>query len=137
MGAITLAIFAHYQTKTRILIDDTLYRSTHHLMTDILPKMGIKSDQLDFHELNALEKQLQAENYSVLYFESPTNPTMRCYDIKAIYDLAHEHGVKVVFDNTFATPLCQHPLKLGVDLEVHSATKYFRDGDAMEMQWAE
>ncbi|MFX1253228.1 MAG: trans-sulfuration enzyme family protein [Promethearchaeota archaeon] len=132
MGAITLAIFAHYQAKTKILIDDTLYRSTHHLMTDTLPKMGIKSDQLDFHELNALEKQLQAEGYSVLYFESPTNPTMRCYDIKAICDLAHEHGVNVVFDNTFATPVCQHPLELGVDLEIHSATKYLGGhGDAM------
>ncbi|MHA2295533.1 MAG: trans-sulfuration enzyme family protein [Candidatus Hodarchaeales archaeon] len=132
MAAITLGILAKYQSGTKILVSNTLYRSTHHLLEDTLPRLGIKSNYIDFRDLDELEKQFQSDEYSVAFFESPANPTMRCYDIKEICELAHHQDITVVFDNTFATPICQQPLVLGVDFDIHSATKYLNGhGDAM------
>lgn len=134
MAAITFAILANYQAGTKILMSDSVYRSTNQFTTEILPKMGIACDYLDFRDLNALEKQINDNNYSVVHFESPANPTMRCYDIEAICKLVHEYNAetKVNFDNTFASPICQHPLKKGVDFEVHSSSKFINGhGDAL------
>jgi cystathionine beta-lyase/cystathionine gamma-synthase len=111
-----------------------MYRSTNQLTTEILPKFGIKYDYLDFRDLNQFENRIKQNEYSVVYFESPANPTMRCYDIKAISALSHEYNPEtaVIFDNTFATPVCQHPLDLGVDFEIHSISKYINGhGDAL------
>ncbi len=134
MAAITFAILANYKPKTKILASDSLYRSTNSFVMEILPKLGISCDYLDFRDLNVLEKQLQKNMYSVVHFESPANPTTRCYDIRAICDLVHEYNAEtmVTFDNTFASPICQQPLKLGVDFEVHSSSKYINGhGDAL------
>ncbi|MFX0122421.1 MAG: trans-sulfuration enzyme family protein [Candidatus Hodarchaeota archaeon] len=134
MAAISFIILANYRAGTKILASDSVYRSTNQFTTDTLPKMGINCEYLDFRDLGALEKQLRNNNYSVVHFESPANPTMRCYDIKAICDLVHEYNsdTKVTFDNTFASPICQHPLELGVDFEVHSSSKYINGhGDAL------
>lgn len=134
MAAITFVILANYKPKTKILASDSVYRSTNSFVTETLPKLGISCDYLDFRDLNILEKQLRDNMYSVVHFESPANPTMRCYDIKAICDLVHEYNAEtaVTFDNTFASPVCQKPLKLGVDFEVHSSSKYINGhGDAL------
>ncbi|UCG02486.1 MAG: PLP-dependent transferase [Candidatus Heimdallarchaeota archaeon] len=134
MAAITFIILANYKSGTKILASDSVYRSTNQFTTETLPKMGIACDYLDFRDLGALEKQLNKDTYSVVHFESPANPTMRCYDIKAICDLVHEYNseTKVTFDNTFASPVCQRPLELGVDFEVHSSSKFINGhGDAL------
>jgi len=134
MAAITFIILANYKPGTKILASDSVYRSTNQFTSETLPKMGINCDYLDFRDLGGLEKQLRENTYSVVHFESPANPTMRCYDIKAVCDLVREINpeTKVTFDNTFATPVCQHPLKLGVDFEVHSSSKYINGhGDAL------
>lgn len=134
MAAITFAILANYQAGTKILASDSVYRSTNQFTSEILPKLGIPYDYLDFRDLNTLEEQLQDNTYSVVHFESPANPTMRCYDIKAICDLVHEYNAEsnVTFDNTFASPICQQPLELGVDFEIHSSSKYLNGhGDAL------
>ncbi len=134
MAAISFIILANYKTGTKILASDSVYRSTNQFTTETLPKMGITCDYLDFRDLGELEKQLGSNTYSVVHFESPANPTMRCYDIKAICDLVHEYNLEtsVTFDNTFASPICQHPLKLGVDFEVHSSSKFINGhGDAL------
>ena len=134
MATITFIILANYKPGTKILVSDSVYRSTNQFTTETLPKMGINCDYLDFRDIGGLEKQLRKNSYSVVHFESPANPTMRCYDIKAICDLVQEINpeIKVTFDNTFASPVCQHPLKLGVDFEVHSSSKYINGhGDAL------
>lgn len=134
MAAITFIILANYKSGTKILASDSVYRSTNQFATETLPKLGISCDYSDFRDLEGLEKQLRSNTYSVVHFESPANPTMRCYDIKAICDLVHEFNpeIKVTFDNTFASPVCQHPLKLGVDFEVHSSSKFINGhGDAL------
>jgi methionine-gamma-lyase len=134
MAAIAFGILANYKSGTKILASDSVYRSTNALITETLPTLGIKYDYLDFRDLSSVEKHLKNGNYSVIHFESPANPTLRCYDIKAVCDLVHEYNPesKVLFDNTFATPICQHPLDLGVDFEIHSISKYINGhGDAL------
>jgi methionine-gamma-lyase len=79
----------------------------------------------DFANLNQLETILkQKKKIKLLYAETPSNPTLNCYDLKALSGLAHHYKVKLAVDNTFASPYLQQPLKFGVDFVVHSATKY-------------
>jgi methionine-gamma-lyase len=134
MAAIAMTLLANCQKNSRILVSDSMYRSTNHLATEIMPKFGIEYECVDFRDLELLEKLLKTNNYSLVYFESPANPTMRCYDIKEISSLVHEFNIEtnVLFDNTFATPVCQQPLDLGVDFEIHSISKYINGhGDAL------
>jgi methionine-gamma-lyase len=134
MSAIAFAIIANYHKKTKILVSDSLYRSTHQLTTETLPKFDIKYDYTDFRHLANIETLLRQNNYSIVFFESPANPTLRCYDIKAIVDLVHSYDseISIIFDNTFASPVCSSPLKLGVDYEIHSLSKYISGhGDAL------
>jgi cystathionine gamma-lyase len=78
---------------------------------------------VDFGDLGAIERVLD-DRTPLVWLESPTNPRLLVYDIRAVSDLAHAHGALVVVDNTFATPYFQQPFELGADLIVHSVTKY-------------
>lgn len=79
----------------------------------------------DFGNTTALEKVLKnKKNVKLLYAETPSNPTLNCYDLKLLANLAHKHGAQLAVDNTFASPYLQQPFKFGVDFIVHSATKY-------------
>ncbi len=79
----------------------------------------------DFGNTTALEKVLKnKKNVKLLYAETPSNPTLNCYDLKLLAKLAHKHGAQLAVDNTFASPYLQQPFKFGVDFIVHSATKY-------------
>ena len=90
---------------------------------DLLPKYGIKGEFVDGGDLEQWEKALSTPAQAVL-FESPSNPMLDIVDVKAVCDLAHKAGAKVVLDNAFATPILQRPLEFGADVVVHSATKY-------------
>jgi methionine-gamma-lyase len=134
MAAISLAIIASFRKNTKILVSDSLYRSTHQLTTEMLPRFNIKYDFTDFRDLSVLENLINKNDYSVVFFESPANPTLRCYDIKSISELVHSINAdtSILFDNTFSSPVCSNPLKLGVDYELHSSSKYLSGhGDAL------
>ena len=92
-------------------------------MADLLPKYGIQGEFVDGGDLAQWEKALSKPTQAVL-FESPSNPMLDIVDVKAVCDLAHKAGAKVVLDNAFATPILQRPLEWGADIVVHSATKY-------------
>jgi O-succinylhomoserine sulfhydrylase len=92
-------------------------------VADLLPKYGIEGEFVDGGDLKAWEKALSRPAQAVL-FESPSNPMLDIVDIKAVCDMAHKAGAKVVLDNAFATPMLQRPLEWGADIVVHSATKY-------------
>jgi len=88
-----------------------------------MEKQGIKVDLVDFHN----EKQFKAsftKNTKVVWLESPTNPTLKIYDIKQIAKITHDKGAYLVVDNTFFTPFLCNPLELGADVVIHSGTKY-------------
>ncbi len=79
----------------------------------------------DFGNTTEMEKILKSKkNVKLLYAETPSNPTLNCYDLKLLANLAHKHGAQLAVDNTFASPYLQQPFKFGVDFIVHSATKY-------------
>lgn len=100
-----------------------VYGGTLELLVQQLPGLGIPTHILLKDDLNQLEAVLKA-GASLVFLESPANPTLQVHDIEAICRLAHKHSARVMVDNTFATPVNQQPLALGADFAVHSATKY-------------
>lgn len=99
------------------------YGGTLELLSSQLPLLGIPTHCLLGHELDRLDALL-AGGAKLVFFETPTNPTLELFDIRAIAERAHAHGARVAVDNTFASPVNQRPLELGADFVMHSATKY-------------
>lgn len=116
------ALFMAHGKKGIICIGDA-YGGTLELLSAQLPSLGIKTHFMLGTELNRLP-QLLSEKPGLVFFETPTNPTLEILDIRAIAKEAHAHGCLVAVDNTFASPVNQQPLSLGADFVVHSATKY-------------
>ncbi|XP_058736385.1 cystathionine gamma-synthase 1, chloroplastic [Vicia villosa] len=100
------------------------YRKTRVFIETVLPKMGITASVIDPADVGALESALEQNKVSLFFTESPTNPFLRCVDIKLVSELCHKHGALLCIDGTFATPLNQKALALGADLVMHSCTKY-------------
>jgi len=123
MAAITSTILSLVKSGDEVVFHKTLYGSAYGFLNHILPKYGVKAVGCDFTDLNSLKSKI-SKNTKILYFESPTNPSMEVIDITEVSKIAKEHEVKVVVDNTFATPYFQRPLGLGADIVIHSATKY-------------
>ena len=123
IGAVAGALFALLKTGDHAIFTRAKYSGTEDITTDYLPRFGIEHDCFDAADLAQLEPLIKP-NTKVLYLESPANPTMVLVDIAAAAEIAHRPGVKVVVDNTFATPYNTNPLDLGADVVVHSLTKY-------------
>lgn len=116
------ALFLTHGRDGIICIGDA-YGGTLELLSSQLPLLGIKTHLILGSEIDQLETLL-AGGAKLVFFETPTNPTLELLDIRAISAKAHAHGALVAIDNTFASPVNQRPLELGADLVVHSATKY-------------
>lgn len=125
MGAISAALLTFLSQGDHVLADPVLYGCTYSLMTHTFPRFGIRAEFADFSDLEAIRKALTPAT-RVVYFETPSNPTMKIADIKAVCGLVHgvNPGCLVMVDNTFATPYLTRPLTLGADLVLHSGTKY-------------
>jgi cystathionine beta-lyase/cystathionine gamma-synthase len=129
MAAITTAILSQVKPGDEILATPALYGGTYRWFRDELPKRGITVRWIDAQDLSTLPS-LASPRTRIVYFETPTNPTLSVVDIREVVALTSEasrkHGVDIrtMIDNTFATILNQDPLDLGVDVIVESATKY-------------
>ncbi len=123
MSAVFFALLALLKAGDRIVAARQLFGSCHYIVAELLPKYGIQSELVDGGDLAQWEKALSKPTQAVL-FESPSNPMLDIVDVRAVCDLAHKAGAKVVLDNAFATPILQRPLEFGADVVVHSATKY-------------
>ena len=106
-----------------ILAVDDIYGGAFRLFTHIYEKFGIKINYVDTTDVENVFNALTA-NTKLIWLETPTNPTLKVSDIRAIAKVAKAHGCLLCVDNTFASPALQQPLTLGADLVVHSATKY-------------
>lgn len=106
-----------------ILMPTDVYGGTYRLFKDVLEKWGLRYTQLDLSDLNAVEDELK-KGVKMVYTESPTNPLLTIYDLEALSTLAKKYDAISVVDNTFASPYFQNPLKLGMDIVLHSASKY-------------
>ena len=125
MGAISAALWSSVVAGDEILASDTLYGCTFSLMNHGMSKFGVSAKFLDLANLETLKAALSPKT-KVVYLETPCNPTLKIVDIAEVARIAHEYNpeIKVIVDNTFATPYLQQPLRLGADVVVHSATKY-------------
>lgn len=116
------ALFLAYGRKGIVCIGDA-YGGTMELLASQLPELGIPTYFLLGSELDGLKTFLE-QGAGLVFFETPTNPTLEVLDIAAISSTAHEYGALVAVDNTFASPVNQNPLEQGADFVIHSATKY-------------
>lgn len=123
MAATATALIGHLAAGDEVLCAAAIYGGTLHLLQDLLSRFGITTRFVSASDLAALDSVI-GERTRVVWFESPTNPTLRCVDVRAVAAACRARGVLSVLDNTFAGPLNQQPLALGVDLSMQSATKY-------------
>lgn len=125
MGAISATLWTLLKAGDHVLTDKTLYGCTYAYISHGLTKFGVEVDFVDMSDLEEVKIKLK-DNTKVIYLETPANPNLKIVDIQKISELSHNKNsnIKVVVDNTFATPFCQKPLLLGADIVVHSATKY-------------
>lgn len=106
-----------------VILGDNTYGGTFRLFNKILVNYGIEFDLADTTDVSDLEQAFKP-NTKMVFVETPTNPVMSVTDLRAVSDLAHANGAKVVCDNTFMSPYFQRPIEFGCDVVVHSTTKY-------------
>jgi cystathionine gamma-synthase len=123
MAAVTTTLLAILRTGQHAVIMDDCYRKTAQFCKMVLKKFGIETTFVHAGDYAELEAAIQ-DNTRLIVSESPTNPHLNVVDLEVIVALAKKHRLKVVIDSTFATPFNQRPLEFGVDLVIHSATKY-------------
>lgn len=121
MAAISSLCLAYGQQG--IICVGQIYGGTRAFLQDLAPTLGIKTQFIDANDHNQLEKALK-KGASLVFLETPSNPTMQVIDIASVASLTHDYSAKLAVDNTFATPINQQPLVLGADFSVQSATKY-------------
>jgi cystathionine beta-lyase/cystathionine gamma-synthase len=121
--AATSAVLSVLRPGDHIVACDDLYGGTYRIFERVVRPMGIAIDYVAARDTDAYASALRPET-RLLWIETPTNPLLTLVDIAAVSAAAHARGVKVVVDNTFATPYLQRPLELGADLVTHSTTKY-------------
>jgi cystathionine beta-lyase/cystathionine gamma-synthase len=122
-AATTTALMGLVAAGDEVVCSSAIYGGTLHLLADLLSKFGVKPRFVSLQDLAAPES-LFTPKTKIVWFESPINPTLRCVDIAAVARACKARGVISVVDNTFASPINQQPIALGVDVVMHSATKY-------------
>ncbi|HXM69098.1 MAG TPA: aminotransferase class I/II-fold pyridoxal phosphate-dependent enzyme [Candidatus Acidoferrum sp.] len=123
MGAITTTLMALLKSGDHIVAQRDIYGGVSKFLSQWLPKMGIETTFVDTTEYEQHERAIRP-NTKLLYLESPTNPTLRVVDFKRAAAVAKRHNILSMIDSTFGTPVNQHPAEFGIDLVMHSGTKY-------------
>jgi methionine-gamma-lyase len=123
MGAVFASIMSHLEKGDHIIAQQNHYAGTSTLLRELLQRWGIEHTVVDQTDIKKFEDAIKS-NTKLIFAESPTNPLMQITDLRALSDLGRKKNIKVIVDNTFATPINQRPLDFGVDAVLHSATKY-------------
>ena len=123
MGAIGTVFFTALKTGDHVVSDKVIYGCTHALFEHQLHKFGVEVTFVDFTKPDEVEAAIK-ENTKILYVETPANPTLKIVDLEYVAKTAKKHGLMSVVDNTVATPYITRPKDFGIDVIVHSATKY-------------
>ncbi|GIO86341.1 cystathionine gamma-synthase [Paenibacillus faecis] len=122
MAAIS-STFMLFSAGDHLIVTEDVYGGTYRLLTQILSRMNIETTFVDMTDLEAVKAALQP-NTKAVYMETPSNPTLKITDIGAVAEWAREHDLISIVDNTFMTPYYQRPIEQGVDIVLHSATKF-------------
>lgn len=123
MAAMSCSVIALLQAGDHIVAQRSHYMGTTQLVTNLLARYGVSATIVDQADTAAFARALKPETKLILV-ESPSNPLLQLTDLEAVAQLAKSHGIMTLADNTFATPVNQNPIRLGIDLVVHSATKF-------------
>jgi cystathionine gamma-synthase len=123
MGAVTTTIMALLKSGDHVVAQRDIYGGVNKFLSQWLPKMGIETTFVDTTDYDQHARAIRP-NTKLLYLESPTNPTLRVVDFKKVAAVARQHKLLSMIDATFGTPINQHPADFGIDLIMHSGTKY-------------
>ena len=123
MAAISTTLMSFLSAGDHIVASPDVYGGTYGLLTEELPRFGIETTMTDMRDPAAYEAAIQP-NTKILYIETLTNPVLKVCDIPAMVEIAQRHNLLCIIDNTFASPWACQPLSMGVDLVIHSTTKY-------------
>ncbi len=123
MAAVFAALFCQLRAGDHVVAARAMFGSCRFIVEDLLPRYGIQSTLVDGKNIDAWRAALKP-NTKILFFETPSNPTLELVDVAAVASLAREIDARVVVDNVFATPFGQRPMELGADVVVYSATKH-------------
>ncbi len=123
MAAILTSVFAMMKKGDHAILQNDLYGGTHNAIVTELPRYGMEYTMVDGSDPANFEKAIRPDT-RVVYIETPSNPTLKITDIKAVASIARKHGLVTIIDNTFASPVNQNPIDLGIDIVAHSGTKY-------------
>lgn len=131
MAAVFASLMCQLRAGDRVVASRALFGSCHYIVTEILPRFGVETVLVDGRDLAAWERAL-APGAKCVFLETPSNPTLEIIDLEAVARLSRQAGACLVVDNVFATPIQQHPLELGADVVVYSATKHI-DGQGRSL----
>lgn len=123
MAAISTALLSFLRAGDHVVFQNMLYGGTYNLVTRHFDNFGIQYSFTDGLQPEDFEREIKA-NTKVIYIETPSNPLLTITDLKAIGNLARKHQLVSMIDNTFASPVNQNPIDFGIDVVIHSATKY-------------
>ena len=123
MGAVTTTIMALLKSGDHVVAQRDIYGGVNKFLAQWLPKLGIETTFVDTTDYDQHARAIRP-NTKLLYLESPTNPTLRIVDFKKVAAVARQHKLLSMIDATFGTPINQHPAEFGIDLIMHSGTKY-------------
>jgi cystathionine beta-lyase/cystathionine gamma-synthase len=123
MAAITTAMLSVLKAGDHVVLQNDLYGGTHHAVVGNLPRLGLTFTMVDAAYPENFEKAIRKET-KLIYIETPSNPLLKITDIKAVAKIAQKHGLISMIDNTFASPVNQNPIDLGIGIVAHSGTKY-------------
>lgn len=121
--AAELTVLTMFAPGDHLIIHDDLYGGTYRLLVSVVAEKGVKLDFVNLRDTDAVRAAIRPETKAI-WLETPTNPLMNLIDLEAVAEVAREKGVLTICDNTFLSPYFQRPLDFGIDIVVHSTTKY-------------
>jgi O-succinylhomoserine sulfhydrylase len=123
MAAVAATFLCCLKTGDHVVAARAMFGAIRYVIEDVLARFGITSTIVDGANLDAWRAAMRPET-KIVFFETPSNPTLEIVDIAGVADIAHRYGARVVVDNAFASPVLQRPMEFGADVVVHSSTKY-------------
>lgn len=117
------SVMLMFSAGDHVILSDECYGGTYRLMTEVIKRQGVTFDLVDLSDLEAVEAKIRPET-KLIWIETPTNPLMKVVDLRALADLARSRNLLTLVDNTFLSPYFQNPLDLGINIVLHSTTKY-------------
>ena len=123
MAAVTAAMLCHLRQGDHVVASRAMFGGCRYVIEDVLPRYGIASTLVEGTHLEAWRQAVRPTT-KVLFLETPANPTLEIIDLRAVAEIAHQAGARLIVDNVFATPVLQRPMEYGADIVVYSATKH-------------